>query len=178
MILSHDLITNGRTEEMFKGLPKTPRIVDVGCGIRPCPVFRCAEHVCIEPHAEYVEHLRGWQPQGVGKVTIIQGLADKLAEQPREGTTVLLLDVIEHMERADGERIRDLCEEFEHAVMFTPLGWCEQGDENPDGWGLNGGFWQKHRSAWMPEDFKNWNVRVWQTWHASKGGCGAFLATR
>lgn len=177
MILPHDLITNGRTVEIFKRLPKTKRIVDVGCGIRPCPAFRCEEHICIEPHDEYVDHLREWKPEGVDTVTIINGDADCLAGQPREDTTVMLLDVIEHMERADGERIRDLLEEFEHAVVFTPLGWCEQGGENPDAWGLNGGHWQMHRSAWMPEDFKAWRVHVWNPWHLNNGA-GAILAIR
>lgn len=177
MILAHDLLTNKHTAAIFSKLPKTPRIVDVGCGIRPCPAFSCEEHVCIEPHDEYVEHLREWRPEGVGKVTIVQGLAHKLAEQPREGTTVFLLDVIEHMERTDGECIKTLCEEFKHAVIFTPLGWLEQGDTNPDAWGLNGGYWQKHRSAWEREDFTNWTVAAWEAWSPSNK-VGAILAIR
>lgn len=90
---------------------------------------------------------------------------------------MFLLDVIEHMEREDGEAIRDLLEEFEHAVVFTPLGWCEQSDQNPDPWGYNGGYWQKHRSAWQPEDFSNWKTTVWNEWHAKKK-VGAILAIR
>ncbi len=90
---------------------------------------------------------------------------------------MLLLDVIEHMKKTEGLEIVRLAEEFEHAVIFTPLGWYEQGDENPDGWGLNGGFWQKHRSAWDSGDFRNWHVRVWQKWHPDNG-VGAILAVR
>ncbi len=176
MILSHDLLTNRRTAEAFAQLPRTERIVDVGCGIRPCPVFPCREHVCIEPHGEYVEHLRGWNPDD-RRVVIVEGEAERLADQPRKGTTVLLLDVIEHMEMERGRAILRLLEEFEHAVIFTPLGWYDQTDENPDGWGLNGGFWQKHRSAWSPDDFPAWRVNVWNTWHPSNG-VGAILAIR
>lgn len=87
------------------------------------------------------------------------------------------MDVIEHMERDRGERIRDLAETFEHAVIFTPLGWYPQDEETPDCWGLNGGYWQKHRSAWQPEDFPNWKVHVWDHWHP-KNGVGAILAIR
>jgi hypothetical protein len=176
VILKNDLIHGDRTKHIIAGLPRTKRIVDVGCGIRPCPVFQCEEYVCIEPCAEYVEHLRGFSPH-TGKLTIIHAGADALADQPREDTTVVMIDVIEHMERAAGERIRDLVREFEHSVIFTPLGWFPQGGDNPDGWGLNGGEWQKHRSAWQPEDFEGWNLKVWPLWHARKR-VGAILATR
>lgn len=173
MILDHDLLTNARTVDIFRGLPRTGRIVDVGCGIRPCPIFSCSEYVAIEPHQEYVDHLAHW-----GRATrIVVGDAFRLADEQRADTTVLLLDVIEHMERADGEKIRNLLEEFEHAVIFTPLGWYEQGEESPDCWGLNGGYWQKHRSEWQPEDFKGWTVHSWKKWH-QKNGVGAIMAIR
>jgi hypothetical protein len=176
VILKNDLIHGDRTRQIIEGLPRTKRIVDVGCGIRPCPVFQCEEYVCIEPCAEYVEHLKGgFDPHC--KLTVINATADALADQPREDTTVLLIDVIEHMERADGERIRDLVKEFAHSVIFTPLGWYAQSDANPDAWGLSGGHWQKHRSAWQPEDFEGWNVRVWEKWHA-KHRVGAILAIK
>jgi hypothetical protein len=175
MILAHDLLTNPRTAHTFAALPRTKRIADVGCGIRPCPAFPCEDHICIEPHAEYRDLLAQWVPDD-RRVTVIDGTADLIADQPREGTTVLLLDVIEHMEKDDGHRIVALAEEFEHAVIFTPLGWYEQGDSNPDGWGLNGGYWQKHRSAWHPGDFANWKIETWRRWHPC--GPGAILAIR
>lgn len=175
-VLEHSLLDDNRTRAIFASLPRTGRVVDVGCGIRPCPVFPCDEFVCIEPHHEYRDVLRDWRGPRGAVVTIIDGMADKLRDQPRANTTVLLLDVIEHMERVDGERIRDLAEEFEHAVVFTPLGWHEQGDQNPDPWGYQGGKWQKHRSAWMPADFPRWKTKAWEVWHAHKGG--AFLAIR
>ena len=174
MILAHDLLINRRTSAIFCGLPRTRRIVDVGCGIRPCPAFHCDEYVCIEPHGEYVEHLRGWERPG--QVRIVHGEAELVSDELRADTTVLLLDVIEHMERDRGERIRDLLKEFEHAVIFTPLGWYEQGDTNHDCWGLNGGYWQKHRSAWQQADFPGWQTTVWPKWHSS--GPGAILAIR
>lgn len=176
MILEHDLITNRMTERILENLPRTKRIIDVGPGIRPCPVFKCEEHICIEPHDEYRDHLEAWKPSD-RSVRIVPGKADALAQFERKDTTVLLLDVIEHMEKPDGEQIRDLMMEFEHAVIFTPLGECPQGDNNPDGWGLNGGFWQKHRSEWHPEDFDGWWLRSWKKWH-KKPDAGAILAIR
>jgi hypothetical protein len=175
MILDHELLRHHRTERIFAELKRTERIVDVGCGIRPCPAFRCEEYICIEPHDEYVAQLRAWEAPG--HLVIVQDKAEALASQPRKGTTVFLLDVIEHMEHEDGERIRDLMADFDQAVIFTPLGWFEQSDANPDAWGFNGGFWQKHRSAWMPEDFKGWRVKTWPQW-SQKQRAGAILALR
>lgn len=175
MILPHDLVTNPKTAETFRRLPWTKRILDIGAGIRPCPIF-CNEHICIEPHREYADILRQWQPDD-RVVQVIDGEAESAAEIQRDGTTALLLDVIEHMERDRGLAIKALLEEFEHAVIFTPLGWYEQGDANPDGWGMNGGYWQKHRSAWQPEDFEGWSVHVWPQWHRVEP-VGAILAIR
>lgn len=176
MILKHDLPTNSKTERIFQRLPRTKRIVDVGCGIRPCPVFRCEEYICIEPHDEYVAVLREWCAPA-SRCIVIQDTIDALAKQPRKDTTVLLLDVIEHMEKPHGEQMRDLMAEFEHAIIFTPLGWYPQGDENPDVWGYHGGYWQKHRSEWHVDDFRGWEVDSWPKWHR-KHGVGAILARR
>jgi hypothetical protein len=176
MILRHDLLTDHRTSGRLSSLPRTKRIIDVGCGIRPCPIYPAEEYLCIEPHDEYVRVLNEWRP-GDQSVRVIQAEAEALADFPRDDTTVLLLDVIEHLERPRGEKMRDLLEEFEHAVVFTPLGWYEQGDQNPDAWGLNGGYWQKHRSAWQPEDFLKWKTVQWPKWHLTTP-VGAILATR
>lgn len=172
MILRHSLLTDRRTRAVFASIPPTRRLVDVGPGIRPCPL-PCEEHVLIEPCEEYAAHLDRWRPPD-RRVVILRGTADLIEAQPRADTTLLMLDVIEHMDRAAGERARILAEEFDHAVIFTPLGWCEQGGENPDAWGLGGGEWQRHRSAWQPKDFDNWAVTVWPDWHAT----GAILAVR
>lgn len=176
-ILKHDLPADERTRPIFNALPRTPRIVDVGCGIRPCPAFPCEEHVCIEPHHEYVGVLRTWEPTD-RRVVIVQDQVEALAAQPRQGTTVLLLDVIEHLEKPRGLQIRDLLEEFDHAVVFTPFGWHPQSGDNPDAWGMNGGEWQRHRSGWRPGDFKRWHVRTWMQWNDSAPFVGAMLAIR
>lgn len=173
MILPHDLLDNPKTKPIFASLPRTKTIIDVGCGIRPCPIFECEKYICIEPHYEYVDHLRQWER----KPEILYEECEAVARFPRTDTTVLFLDVIEHMGKIRGEMMRDLLEEFEHAIIFTPLGWYEQGYEDPDCWGLHGGFWQKHRSSWFPEDFPNWRTVVWETFH-TKVVCGAFMAIR
>lgn len=176
MILAHDLLTNKKSRKIFASLTPTRRIIDVGCGIRPCPAFPCEEYVCIEPHHEYADVLDQWSLPGAVK-RVVRGTAEELRSEKREGSTVFLLDVIEHMEREEGLRVLRLLEEFEHAVVFTPLGWYEQGDENPDAWGYNGGYWQAHRSAWHPEDFSDWSIKTWDVWHPANN-VGAILAIR
>ena len=170
MILDHDLLVNAKSMDIFHGLKRTDRIVDIGAGIRPCRAFK-AEHICIEPHHEYIAELRTCREVS----EIVEGEAELVDRFPRQGTTVFLLDVIEHMERERGEKIRDLLMDFEQAVIFTPLGFMEQSDKNPDAWGYNGGFWQKHRSGWQVEDFPGWEVTSWPVWHA-RSMTGAILA--
>ena len=69
---------------------------------------------------------------------------------------IYLLDVIEHMEREEGEQVIELCLEraTQQIVVFTPYGFMEQ-DE--DGWDLGGDYWQTHRSGWTPHDFPFWH---------------------
>lgn len=177
MIIAHDFLN---TDTVFwpivKDLKRTERIIDIGAGVRPCLAFPCKEYIAIEPHAEYAEILGlEWRPEDQ-RVTIRQAEAEVVAEYPRKGTTVLLLDVIEHLEKPRGERLRDLLEEFEQAVIFTPLGFVEQTTDN---WGLHGEVWQTHRSGWQPKEFKRWQVEVWPTFFIERSSVtGAILALR
>jgi len=159
--LSHELLEDPVSFGVLSKLKPTPRILDVGCGIRPCPVFPC-EHICLEPHDEYVDWLKTWSRDR--KVRIIQGTAERIVEIEPSGTTLLMLDVIEHMDKDEGLKILPLIEKFEQAVIFTPLGFKAQ--EHPNGidnWGMHGGIWQTHRSGWELEDFKNWETHIWRS---------------
>ena len=51
----------------------------------------------------------------------------------------------------------------QQVVVFTPHGFHKQeyvkGEK--DAWGMNGTYWQTHRSGWTPEDFdESWRVIV------------------
>jgi len=159
----HELLRNDVSSKILGKLKPTQRILDIGCGIRPCPVFPCETHICIDPHDEYIDWLKTWTP-GDREVQIIQGTADLMAGVDPSGTTLLMLDVIEHMEKEKGFEILSMAEKFEQAAIFTPLGFMKQ--EHPNGidnWGMHGGYWQTHRSGWEPKDFENWNVHIWQS---------------
>lgn len=144
------------TRDVQKIVPYSRLLFDVGAGVRPCLV-PCGKRIIIEPHWEYVEVLKenGYE--------VWQGTAaERLPEVPPEAT-VLILDVIEHMTRLEGEAILKLLNRFKRVVLYTPDGFMPQepkGDEK-DPWGYNGWEWQRHRSGWTAKDFPDWTVTRW-----------------
>ncbi len=149
------------------------RLIDVGPGIRPFDNFEARVHLCIEPHGEYVTVLsdRGYP--------VIQ--AEALITLPflRNFETVLFIDVLEHMSKADGI----LCLSFakviatKQIVVFTPLGFMKQEQiaDEPDAWGYNGWAWQTHRSGWTPDEFQGWDISVGRNYHGSHSAFAAVL---
>jgi len=126
------------------------RIVDVGPGIRPQPFYRAATHLCIEPHPEYCEWLRA---RGY---PVLEGTALDILPTVTPCDVVFMLDVIEHMEKAEGaECLRVAREKARQVVVYTPNGFHEQSykEGEKDAWGMNGTHWQTHRSGWTPEEF-------------------------
>jgi ABC-type polysaccharide/polyol phosphate transport system ATPase subunit len=138
-------------------------VVDVGPGINPQTLLSADVHVCIEPFEPYVARLRanvGEDPRFVFLTGTWAEILPAFADHSID--TILALDVIEHLERADGQQF--LVESTRVArrqiVLFTPLGFYPQSYDpgDRDRWGMGGGLWQTHRSGWTPEDFPN-------TWH-------------
>lgn len=129
-------------------------VLDVGAGLRPQSLVTCREHICIEPHAEYADELEA------AGLKVIRDAAPRVLDffdTPVD--TVVMLDVIEHMDKADGlDTIRRACGLARHQVIvFTPLGFMPQsGGEESDAWGMHGQQWQEHKSGWTPEDFPGW----------------------
>lgn len=136
-------------------------LLDIGPGIQPQTLVACETHLCVEPYFEYSEILTREHPE----CTVISATwAEAIALLPTGSVdTVVLLDVIEHLEKDEGRRLLDATVALARSqvVVFTPLGFAPQGaDEDTDAWGLGGTEWQIHRSGWLPEDFPEWNVLV------------------
>ena len=143
-------------------------VVDVGPGIRPQTLIDCITLLCIEPHGEYVEWL---QEHGH---SVIQGRAVDVLPKLVDGVdTITAIDVIEHMEREEGEEFVRLALKVarEQVIIFTPLGFYPQ--PPVDAWGMNGGQWQEHKSGWVPADFPGWRIVKFPTFHDTQG---AFFA--
>lgn len=131
-------------------------LIDVGPGLRPQSLVRAKSVICIEPHGEYADAL-----EEAGFKVIREAAPDALGafwDGPAVDT-VMMLDVVEHMEKADGvDSIRRACTiARRQVVVFTPLGFLPQsGGEEADPWGMQGQHWQQHRSGWTPADFPGW----------------------
>ena len=134
-------------------------VLDIGAGLRPMPWNVPERHICAEPHGPYADRLEaaGYE---VWRLTAGQALFKASIRLAGKLDAIYLLDVIEHMNQAEGEIV------IEHAlalnprqiVVFTPNGfWPQEGDA----WGLGGEEWQRHRSGWTPDDFPGWAIEQW-----------------
>lgn len=133
------------------GLVECASVLDVGAGIRPFGWYTPDEHICIEPFDPYCRILAGAGYQ-VYQRTACMGLSVLSAE------AVLLLDVLEHMDKIVGQRVVELAmrSASRQVVVYTPNGFVKQ---EGDAWGLGGDEWQRHRSGWLPQDFPGWAIQ-------------------
>lgn len=186
-------VTREELIEAAKGyLDEVDVVLDIGPGIHPQSFIKPSMHICVEPHRPYIEHLRqelGNDPRYI----FLNGSWDVALKLllPKSVDTVFAVDVIEHMEKADGFELLREAERLarRQVVIFTPLGFFPQPYENPekpDRWGMNGGYWQAHRSGWLPEDFgEGWEFICSDSFHLVdhneqplEGPFGAFWAIR
>ena len=131
--------------------------LDIGPGLRPQRLLKCPVHLLVEPYLPYVEKLVVAYPNK--PVLCQEGLNYLRGAFAKTVDTVFLLDVIEHVEKADGNQL------LEHAlrvarkqvIVFTPLGFMPQHyTEIGDEWGnVQHSELQNHRSGWLPEEFVN-----------------------
>lgn len=137
-----------------EGLVAVDRVFDIGAGIRPINWGKPKQHICVEPHGPYAAVLRtaGYQVVEAEALDFVRSVV-------LNGAGVYLLDVIEHMERAQGETLLEILNHSvaSQIVVYTPNGFRPQ---EGDVWGLGGEHWQKHRSGWVPEDFPGWDIQL------------------
>jgi hypothetical protein len=151
-ILTHTL-------ERPPGLIECQTVLDIGAGVRPMQWYRPARHFCIEPYERYVSVLEAVSCDGLRVYEVLVGTAleglQYFAARRETFEAIYLLDVIEHMEKAEGQRVLQLAQQVAtvQIVVFTPNGFKEQ---TRDAWGYEGHEWQTHRSGWTAEDFRGW----------------------
>lgn len=139
-----------------EGLIEVDTVLDIGAGLRPMGWYKPKRHICVEPHPPYAERLKaaGYEVW----CETAQSALDCVLTWPEQSiNAVYMLDVIEHMTRAEGEQILRLLPwlEAKQIIVFTPKGFMEQ---KHDAWNLGGEHWQTHRSGWLPADFPNWRI--------------------
>lgn len=151
---------------------RTDVVLDVGCGIRPISWFRPRVHLVVEPHKPYIESMLGQHPDPTRFVPF-NGTWDQVLPLLPDASvdSVFALDVIEHMEKDDGVAFLRQAERVARCqvMIFTPLGFFPQSYEHAeaqDRWGMDGAYWQTHRSGWEPEDFgEGWDLVCCKAFH-------------
>lgn len=147
-------------------------VLDIGCGIRPQRFLTSKIHICWDPYLPYLQKARENITEADDRSWLfIQADWREACERfpSRSVDTVFLLDVIEHVPKADGRALlaRTLRIARKQVVVFTPLGFMPQ--HHPDGvdaWGMLGGAYQEHQSGWLPEDFgEGWRVLACSDFH-------------
>ena len=126
------------------------RVLDVGCGTKwywPHLQARGATVFGLDAHAEFAP--------------------DFLMDLERQDTlahlgpfdVVLVLDLIEHLERGHGERMLPQFQRLSKrsTILLTPLEWDDNAGNvvNPDS-PYFGNEYNYHRSLWGPQDFEGW----------------------
>ncbi|MFA6513916.1 MAG: class I SAM-dependent methyltransferase [Patescibacteria group bacterium] len=153
-------------------IKKTNVILDIGCGIRPQNFITPIVHICAEPFEQYVKTLQKIASETTNRNYVIMqsGWQDVIKILPEESVdTIFILDVIEHLDKNEGERLLKETEKIakKQIIIFTPLGFLPQKSENKkDAWGMDGGDWQEHKSGWLPEDFDDsWDIHALKEYH-------------
>jgi hypothetical protein len=163
-------------------------LLDIGCGIRPFSLFKPKVHLAVEPWHEYLPLLRRRFATEPGFVPLRLTGPEGLGAFPdRAVDTVAIMDVIEHLEKAEGRRLLGEAERLarRQVLVFTPLGFLGQefAPGEADAWGFGNIELQRHRSGWTPEDFgTGWDILTCDQYHlpaAEQGdGIGAFYAVK
>ncbi len=151
---------------------RTDVVLDVGAGIRPMDYFRARTHLVVEPHKPYIETMLAGQ-KDPRRFVPLNGTWDQvLPLLPDDAVdSVFALDVVEHMEKEDGVKFLAEAERVarQQVMIFTPLGFFPQSYEHEgaeDRWGMDGAYWQTHRSGWDPEDFGDgWELVCCKAFH-------------
>ncbi len=129
---------------------KIKTILDVGCGLSLKSQYVEAEvRVGVDIHRPFLERIETTVPYVVINEDVLS--LDKLF-LPRSFDLVLLLDIVEHLEKEDALRLLEMVEAIARVAVIveTPKGYVPQ---NIDIWGWGGDIYQTHRSDWHPEEF-------------------------
>jgi hypothetical protein len=134
-------------------------VLDVGCGLSLKSQYIDADvRVGVEIHRPFIERIEADVPYAVVNADALD--IGKLF-LPRSFDLVLILDVVEHLEKADAWRVIEMAETIARVAVIveTPRGYIPQ---DIDIWQGGGDKYQTHRSGWEPEEFaaRGYEVRM------------------
>ncbi|MBI2901780.1 MAG: class I SAM-dependent methyltransferase [Planctomycetes bacterium] len=129
-------------DRLEKALRGCSTVLDVGCG----PESPLRSTVAVDAHLPSLRRARGVR---------VAARAPRLPFRDGSFDAAVALDVVEHLDRRDGEVLLAELERVarRRVVVFTPNGFLEQGARE-------GNPFQVHRSGWTPADFARRGYRI------------------
>lgn len=133
-------------------------LLDVGCGLgAPTIDLDIPVKIGVDVYREYLYQLKGKMvPMNCDALR----LGDLFLEDSFD--IVTCLDVIEHLEKSDGLRLKKILERLcrKAIIFYTPAGFMEQKLKNgKDAWGYENEA-QNHLSGFVAEDFDGYTVEM------------------
>jgi len=151
-------------------------LLDIGSGIMPLSLWVPRVHICCEPFHSYLTRLQEeTRPARHRFVYLQMGWQEVVnALPPGSVDTVVLVDVVEHLEKNVALKLLERTVRLVRRQMLvsTPLGFCPQHYEagQADAWGMDGAAWQEHRSGWNLSDFDDrWDILACREYHHVNG---------
>jgi SAM-dependent methyltransferase len=138
-----DILINGITQH----ITETTTMLDIGCGNKKY------SSIC-----KNTTTLDAWEK--VNPDVLLDAAKNPLPFDNKSFDVILLLDVIEHMEKEEGKRLLEECKRVSSKIfLFTPLWWDDNSRHVHDKnlW-CYGNPYNYHLSLWTEEDFKDWNL--------------------
>lgn len=137
-------------------------ILEIGCGIGDQTQYTrsAARVVCVEPHEPYLERARERAPWAN---FINTDGTDFFSTSNEKFDSVLLIDVIEHLERDAAKELvaRAIQAANKYVMAFIPYGVHQQ---DGDAWNMGGEHWQLHRTTWYESDVRSLNFTYYTVW--------------
>jgi SAM-dependent methyltransferase len=143
------------------GLHSPSTVLDVGCGLSFKSQYIDADlRVGVDIYKPYLEAIPANMGRAVPFVAVCcNALAMDRLFLPGSFDLVLLLDIIEHLEKDDSIRLLKIAERIASTAVIieTPNGFHPQ---NIDILGFEGHHWQTHRCGWSTEELEDLGYRT------------------
>lgn len=136
---------------------KVKTVLDVGCGVSLKSQYIDAElRVGVDIYRPFLMHVESKVPCALVNADALD--IGKLF-LPKSFDLVLIIDIVEHLEKSDAFRLLDLAEEIARiaVIVETPQGYVPQ---NMDIWGHDGHTYQTHRCSWETNEFTDRGYQV------------------
>ncbi len=144
-------------------------VIDVGTGtMQSLELSPVRVKIGVEAHRPYLEH----RSSGDAVPVNAEALGLSALFVPGAVDLVTMMDVIEHLEKADALEVMGQIETIaaKRVVIATPRGFFEQDAHDVFEAGLGGEELQAHRSGWEVEDFtaRGYRVAIVEGFHGAQ----------